>query len=333
MKKRAHIYVNYKNMVVLQNYLDIIRKGLLLNGYSCDDVTSLDGLNKDDLYVFPMGIDAFKFYFRGYKNFILWQQGATADESYMRNHSKLRYKILNLMDCFAMKKARLVFFCSAYMKIHYEKLAKCSFADKSYLMPCYNEELSIGSIENKDYSKKNFTYVGSLDLWQCFDEIAAIYKVIEDQIPDTFFKVLTFSTNEALRKIKELGIKNYEVKSVSKEQVQKELQDTVYGFIIRKDSIVNKVATPTKISSYMSVGIIPIFSTVLDDFWRVSNKMKYVLPVDQNSNISSLINFINSEIDKAELTSEYSEIFSTYYGTENHINNISRLVHRLDTMI
>lgn len=330
MEKRAHFYVNYNNMVVLSGYLEIIKNALIENDYKCDEIIEMNGMDKQDLYVFPMGIDAFKFYLKGYKNYILWQQGATADESYMRNHSKIRCSVLNFIDCFAMKKAKMILFCSEYMRRHYEKLSKCNFEKKSYQMPCYNEELNKEVINDKDYRKLIFAYVGSLDLWQCFDDIAVLYKKIESMYPNAFFKVLTFSIEEAKQKLESLNINNYEVKCVAKEQVQAELKDVVYGFIVRKDSIVNRVATPTKFSSYLSVGIIPIFSDVLNDFYNVSKKMKYAISLhNDENNFDLMIKKIQSSINKEELLSEYEKLFKTYYGTKQHVSNISYKIKEL----
>jgi glycosyltransferase involved in cell wall biosynthesis len=316
-------------MVVLQRYLDVIKASLCQTGYECDDVISLDEIDKDDLIVFPMGIDAFRSYWKGFKNFILWQQGVTADESYMRNKSKLRYWVLNYIDCFAMKKAKMIFFCSQYMKQHYERLSKHNFDQKSYLMPCYNEELLIERIHNKDYTKKTFAYVGSLDLWQCFDEIASLYKKIENDCPDAHFKVLTFSVQPAIDKLRHLGIRNYEVKRVSKDAVQNELRDVVYGFIVRRDSVVNRVATPTKLSSYLSVGTIPIFSTVLDDFNRASQGMEYVIPIGDCDDAEAIKRFMSKTINKNDLEKEYTQLFASYYGTENHITAITKIMGRI----
>ena len=326
MCKKAYIYVNYKNIVVLKNYLDIVKQALEKNNYECEYVKKINGLDKKVLYVFPMGIDAFKFYFKGYRNFIIWMQGATADESFLRNHSMIRYKLLNFIDCFALKKAKFILFCSNYMKMHYERLSKTSFENKSYIMPCYNESINLGIIYNKDYNKKIFTYVGSLDLWQCFDETVRLYKKIETIYPDAQLKVLTFSVDEAIKKLKENHVKNYTVKCVKKEEVQKELQDVVYGFLIRDDSIVNRVATPTKLSSYMSVGIIPIFSTVLDDFYNQSKKMKYTVPIRDVNNINGIKSELDKNIVKKELLNEYIELFETYYGTKRHISKISECI-------
>ena len=329
MGKKAFIYINYNNIVVLQSYLDVVKDSLERVGIHCEYTRSLDGVEKKDIIVFPMGIDAFKYYFRGYHNFILWQQGATADESFMRNHSKLRYWILNKMDLFAMKKAKAILYVSQYMRDYYEKLGKCSFTNKSYLMPCFNEVYDRAVFDSKDYSKKIFTYVGSLDLWQCFDKTADIYKSIEERLTGSFFKVLTFDVENGERILKEKGVKHYEVKRVPKEEVRNELLSANYGFIIREDCIVNRVATPTKFSSYLSSGVIPIFSKCLTDFTQVSSGMKYSMPLEEKIDISNLLDFVNQEIDKEELADEYKKLFADYYSPDHHIEQLSVLFNKL----
>lgn len=329
MKKKSFIYINYNNIVVLQSYLDVIKKALLDVGYVCEYVKSLEGVEKKELIVFPMGIDAFKYYFKGYHNFILWQQGATADESFMRNHSKLRYWVLNKIDIFAMKKAQAILYVSKYMREYYEKLGKCSFTNKSYLMPCFNEVYDRAVFDSKDYSKKIFTYVGSLDLWQCFEQTVDIYKKIEDKLQDCFFKVLTFEEEKGKRILEEKGVRNYSVKRVPKEEVKQELLEANYGFIIREDSIVNRVATPTKFSSYLSSGVIPIFSKCLTDFTLESSKMKYTLPLDDEIDVTSLLDFVNQEVKKEEISKEYEKLFSEYYSPDHHTKQLTLLFNKL----
>lgn len=322
--KQAYIYINYPNIVVLQSYLEVVQKALIQNGYTCEFVKSLEGIDKEALIVHPMGIDAFKYYWKGHKNFILWQQGATADESYMRNHSKLRYWILNKIDTFAMKKARFILFVSEYMRMHYEKLSGESFSDKSYTMPCFNEEYDESVYKHKDYSKKVFTYVGSLDLWQCFDQTATLYKQIEERVPNTMFKVLTFSVDDAKRILKEKGVKNYVVACVPKEKVKQELLETTYGFILREDNMVNRVATPTKFSSYLAAGVIPIFSDCLRDFYNASKGCRYVMSIPQNYDVQKIIAFVEKEIEKNEVKDEFHSLLNGHYSPVTHINNITR---------
>ena len=61
MSKKAYIYINYPNIVVLKCYLDIVKAALTKNGYSCEYIKDLRQVSKTDLIVFPMGIDAYKY--------------------------------------------------------------------------------------------------------------------------------------------------------------------------------------------------------------------------------------------------------------------------------
>lgn len=322
MAKKAYIYMNYPNVVVLNVYLDVIKEALVRLNYECEYIKDFNGVSKQDLIVFPMGKDAFKYYFKGYRNFILWQQGATGAESFMRHGSKIRSGILNYMDCFAMKKAKMIFYVSQYMQEYYEKMAHTSFEHKAYVMPCFNEVLDKELLEKKDYSKKVFTYVGSLDLWQCFNETVDIYAEIEKRIPDVFFKVLTFNTEKAKEIIKAKNITNYSVACVPKEQVKSELENATYGFIIRHDIEVNRVATPTKISSYLSAGVLPIYSTCLKDFHAQAHGKAFAYALNPKEDIDGLIQFINSDLDKSLVQQEIDDLFSTYYSKDYHVSNI-----------
>lgn len=328
MKKRAYIYNNYANIVVLSVYLDVIKDALTEVGYECEYIKSLDGIPKKDLIVFPMGKDAFRYYFKGYHNIALWQQGVTGAESFMRHQSKLRSFILNFMDCFVMKKAKMIFYVSQYMQKYYETMAHTSFAEKSYVMPCFNESYDAEIFDKKDYSKKVFTYVGSLDLWQCFNEISDTYAEIERQIPDAFFKVLTFNTEKAKQILDEKNIKNYSVACVPKEQVKQELADVSFGFILRHDIDVNRVATPTKISSYLSAGVLPIYSPSLKDFHAHAEGKSFAFALGAGDKADGLINYVNGNINKNEVKKEIEELFDTYYSTENHVKNITALAKK-----
>ena len=326
--KKAYIYINYANVVVLKVYLDVIKEALFRCGYDCEYINSMDGISKNALIVFPMGKDAFKYYFKGYRNFLLWQQGVTGAESFMRHHSKLRRAVLNFMDCFAMRKAKTVFYVSRYMQEYYEKMAHTSFESKSYVMPCFNESLDTAVFDKKDYSKKIFAYVGSLDLWQCFNETVEIYAEIEKRIPEAFLKVLTFKTEKAEQILCEKNIKNYSVSCVPKEQVRQELEEATFGFILRQDIDVNRVATPTKISSYLSAGVLPIYSTCLYDFNEQAEGKCYSFAQNIGESIDDLISFITKDFDKKTIEKEIESLFNTYFSAENHIGNIVKLMNR-----
>lgn len=328
MEKKAYLYVNYKNIVVLKDYMDVIKSALEDNGYVTQYVESLKDVDKRAVIVFPMGIDAFKYYLKGYKRIILWQQGVTAEESFLRNHSKIRFKILNAIDCFVMKRAMLVLYVSESLKKYYEEKARCSFAEKSYLMPCFNEQFDASVFEKKDYSKKTFTYVGSLDLWQCFDKTVSIYAEIEKHFSDAQLKVLTFQTDKAKSILENAGVKNYTVKCVPKEQVKKELEESVYGFVIRDDIAVNRVATPTKFSSYLASGVLPIYSECLEDYYKNTKNLQtgYCLT---DSNIDGLLSYVNCSKDVSTIKSDIKYLFNNYYNATKHQNQLAKIMESL----
>lgn len=326
---KVFIYKNYNNIEVLMKYLDVIKSAFEKEGFVCQYINSVKNIDKKSIIVFPMAIDAFKYYFKGYKNIVIWQQGATADESFMRHHSQARKIVLNLIDCYMMKKSKIVFFVSEYMKKYYECLSKQIFENKSYIMPCYNEELNSSIFFEKDYSKNVFGYVGSLDLWQCFDQVAKLYKKIEDKYTDVKIKVLTFDVDRAETILDKYGVKNSIVKCVPKEEVVNELKEVKYGFVLRDNNIVNRVATPTKLSSYLSAGVIPIFSTCLDDFYRISKLIKYTIPADTNGDFKTVFDGLKVEVSVEEIEKEYRTVFDTYYNTEQHTNNIRKLIRKV----
>lgn len=323
----VYIFFKYKNMEVTRDYLNVIGAALHQVDLSCQYVNTMDGVPKKAFVMFVAGVDAFKYYLQGYHNIILWQQGATGAESFMRNSSKLRRAVLNHMDCFLMKKAKMIFYVSEYMLEYYERMAKKSFRQKAYVMPCFNEELDEEVLASKDYSRKIFTYVGSLDVWQCFDETASIYEQIEKRIPDAFFKVLTFHTEKAEQIIQQHNIRNYSVACVPKEQVKSELENATYGFIIRHDIDVNRVATPTKISSYLSAGVLPIYSTSLKDFHAHAEQKKFAYALEPDGDIQGLLDYVNNGVNKEIVNREIKDLFSTYYSKDVHIRNITDILN------
>lgn len=326
MAKQAFLYVNYKNIVVLKDYLDIVRLALEDNGYDTRYIESLDGIDKTSIVVFPMAVDAFRYYWKGYKRIILWQQGATAEESFLRNHSKLRLTILNGIDCFIMKKAIAILFVSKELESYYETRAKRSFESKAYVMPCFNEELDVSVLRKKDYKEPSFVYAGSLDLWQCFRQTAALYTELEKRIPGCSFKALTFQTEEAERILREAGAKNYCVKRVPKESVRQELAPCSYGFVLREDIEVNRVATPTKISSYLAAGVIPVVTSSVKDFAALAKDKRCACIVKDTADIETIIHFINGGVRKDDVAEDIMDIFGGYYNKDVHMNNISKLL-------
>lgn len=320
---KAFIYSNYDNLVVVKKYLDIIKNGLEQAGYEVEWRYEIKD-NKSDLWVFATCLSLIKAYLKGYRKLVLWVQGIEPEESFFKHNSYFRFFILKAIDYFAIKKSDFVFFVSNEMKRHYEHLLKTDLSDKSYLMPCFNEDSF--DVESKNYDRYIFAYVGSLSKWQCFEETVSIYKEIEKAIPDSFIKVLTFDPEKAIEILEKYEIKNYKAYSVSQEKVKEELKDVTYGFIIREDIELNRVATPTKFSSYLSAGVLPIYSSCLTDFKDHYEKMNIGFCFDKDRNqIEDIITYVKTKKNKERVNKDIAVIFKNYFSTEKHSGEIARI--------
>jgi len=318
---------NEGNMAVTEYYINIIRQAGLKAGFEVSNFKKGDKISKHDVIFVVTVKDALYFWIRGYKNIIIWIQGIQPEESLLKNNSKFRYMVLSLIEKFILKKSLFIFLVSNSMKEHFLNKYNLDLSKRSYIMPCYNSELDLNSFDHEDKYKNNiFAYVGSLAVWQCFDETLELYKKVEEKVSDSFLRVYTSSINEATQKINKVGIKRFSIKYVDSSKLLDELRSVKFGFIIRADNIVNKVATPTKISTYLSAGIIPIYSKTLSSFHDITENVRYKIPMsNDDTDLSKILQFCEKEINSTKLRNEYKQIFFNYYNTKHYIDEISQI--------
>lgn len=321
--KKLYVYYNRDNTEVTRDYCDVICEAMTKIGYSCNYVTSLNGVSKESLILYIVGVDAFKYYLMGYHNFIIWIQGLAGEESFMRNGSTIRKELINYIDVFVLKCAKFILFVSENLQVYYEKKANVQFKN-SYIMPCFNERFSPDLFRDKNYSDLRFCYVGSLAKWQCFEQTVEFYKNIEAHFPNASFKVLSFQKDEAIRILVEKGVRNYTVNCVPKEQVLHELKEVSYGFIIRDNVVVNQVATPTKFSSYLAAGVLPIYSACLEDFYKHTADNPYFFSIKENENNEELFAYLLEDKDVDSVKNSVQELFSSYYSPKYHIDQMQK---------
>lgn len=312
-----------KNSTVTDYYFKIIEESVSIYDevkvtYNIKDLYL--GYNKD-IYIVGTIVEALKLLMKKKKNIILWIQGLEPEESYMRNESIIRKVILEIIERIVLKKSKFIYMVSNAMLKHYESKYKLNLAYKTYIMPCFNTEIEKQSFLYKDkYRENNFVYIGSLSPWQGFDVIAKCYKEIEDSTDNTMFYIFTKEKNEAKQILDEIKVKNYQIDYVSNEQLNSKIRMMKFGFVIREDNLVNNVSTPTKLSSYLGNGIIPIFSKSILDFYEVTKKMNYKI-VHCDKFILDIKKYLNMDIDSNKVYDEYDQIFKSYYSKEVHISN------------
>lgn len=334
--KKAGIVLSKKenNQVVTNMYLDTICKIMEqcdFKSYKKPNLSTFDK-NKDYLIVDTCKT-AFEYFLKGYKNIIVWVQGIVPEEAIMMGYHRYRYYAHSIIENFVLRKAKFLFMVSPAMLNHYEKKYNLTLKNKVFIMPCYNEnKIDEQSFMDKDkYTKNTFLYAGSLQEWQCFNETVEVYKKIEKRVSDAKLVAFTPDKRKAKKIIESHHVKNYSIDYAPASELGKKIRNIKFGFVLRKDVEVNRVATPTKISNYISHGIIPIYSPCLysfDNYNQKSNDIAISLDLNKvDEGVNKIVNFINDKsIDNKKMQNWSNQVFTSYYNQKKYIFDCAKKI-------
>ncbi|ENU91205.1 hypothetical protein F971_03343 [Acinetobacter vivianii] len=307
-------------------YLNILCLGLKDSDFNVVYCSTLKGVHAPD---YILTIEAKQFFLAKIKfpkaKIINWFQGVVAEEAYMLTKSIARKYVWHFYEWFTLKFSFFNIVVSKKMLEYFEKKYKVSIGKNSFIMPCFNKKYDKGIWSRKKISDATFVYAGSLAAWQCVDKMLKIYSHIEKNLENTKITLLTKDCDKAVELINQYDLKNYDVRYVPLAELENELIQYKYGFLIREDHIVNQVATPTKMNSYLAAGIIPIYSNVVDDFNK--NLSNYTTLVRHENQIPE--SFVTDQILSIERIGEddfslkfkkdLDEIFKNYYNEEVYL--------------
>ncbi len=329
--KIVHFYKGL-NAEVIDFFFSVVEKAFINNGFIVEYHSSMSELFrlKHNALIFVAELrHSIPLILRGYFNIIYWSQGVTPEEDYLRRKSGLRFHILRLCEYLTLRVSKFNLFVSDRMLEHYERTYKLRLRKKSFVIPCFNvDRLDTTNLCKDRYNHNVFCYVGSLAAWQCFPETVELYKKIEATVPDAFLKVYTSDQETAKNYLEQAGIKNYSVGFVTQDKLPMALSDCKFGFIIRDNILVNNVATPTKMSTYLSCGVIPVFSDCISAFKEHFSQYKYFIPVSENS-YEQIKDKLLQKVDVLSLSKEYAYVFQTYYNTQYYIAEISKRLRKV----
>jgi hypothetical protein len=249
----------------------------------------------------------------------------------------LKY-FLDFIEKRALRHCFLNIFVSNSMRLHYKEKYKFK-KENVFIIPCFNTSIKEGDFSDKGkYKNLTFAYVGGLDKWQCFEDIAKLYKEVEKLDDEALFYVFTPEVEEAMKILDILEVKNYLVKYVSSDDLENELRSIKFGFLIREESPVNFVATPTKMGNYIASGLIPIFSDTIGDFKEVFKSLKFnvisenISPKDiikeemiRKNTAKKIIEFHKRNIEVDLIYNEFLGIFDTYYDRNGYVARLKEL--------
>lgn len=307
-------------------YLEIISEALT-GSPNLQIVTNVKKVKNTDFVVTFTVTDFLRLKLRKPKvKTIHWFQGVIPEEAYLKTNNKKQYYVFNLLERFTLKYSSFNFFVSEAMKNHYKK--KYTYKKKNYfIMPCFNGVLQHKEIFlEKNCTNPKFVYIGSMANWQCVDKVLQIFKIVKSKVPEANLTLLTGQQEKAKQLCLEHQV-NANIKYVALKEINTELLNYKYGFLVRENITVNKVSTPTKMSTYMASGVIPIYSDVIEAFSNLGT-LKYSIKtknIDTESVAKKIIEFENIPIDNEDLYREYHKVFNTYYSKKTYINQIKEI--------
>ena len=316
---------------VTEMYYNIVLSALKKRGILIKEIPScsLHSVRQipTNSYVFATTLKEFAYlYFTGHRKYIYWYQGIGPEEIYMLKGSKLRYKIDSFLEKRTLKTIRYKIGVSKYLFRHYEDKYHMAIEPSSvFIMPCFNSEMNKESFYSPHkYEYNVFCYAGGTQPWQGFEEIVNLYKKIEDKRSDVCLKVYSKDLEEAKNTIETVGLRNYSIDCIPQSQMDSALASCKYGFIIREDSIINNVATPTKLATYLGSGVIPIFSSSILSYRDLASRFKYLCCLNSKETELDQINeYLKIEIKPEDVISEYDAIFKEYFNKEKYIEELS----------
>lgn len=244
----------------------------------------------------------------------LWKQGDTAAESFMAHHSYLRKWVLQLIDAYTLRKAAGVIYVSDAMKEYYEN--KYRVRTKSIVVPCLSEFANT-KIENVERIPNSFVYIGGLSVWQCFDEILKLYAKIRTD--KSVFHIITLNTEAARKKVIDIigDDKNIEIYGITdRTQIPATLNKFEYGFLIRKNDVVNQVAAPIKFLEYLSCGVNVIMTDAVPSYAKLV----------EETNVGTVVDMDAENITIKPYNSNAKEVYKKYFNRESYVDKYKTLL-------
>lgn len=313
-------------------YIGVVLGALSISDYEVSIQYNFQNFDKVDLVV---TIDAKSFLINRIVNWkrklltVNWFQGVVAEEALLTKNSILRKIFWSFLERATLRLSDLNLFVSREMLVFFKSRANYS-GSNYFVMPCFNRsQVDNRGFDSVKYSNQSFVYAGSLDSWQCIDQTFDLFLLIKKSMPEARLTVLTKDCVSAKEMLSKRGIEEATVKYVPLADLDLELQKHRYGFVIRGDILVNNVATPTKLSSYLANGVIPIYTDAISSFIDHPFLDKFSIRLNANDPASwadNILNFMRSPIDADQVRNAYENFFKARFNEDEYMNKLASLI-------
>ena len=246
-RKKNQGILKRKSLHPLYNLIDIIKIIKNSDKIYCHSLFNF-------IKIFPIII-----FFR--REIILDYHGTVPEEqSFLGN--KFQSKIMNLIEWIMMIKIKKSIFVTNKMKnFYFEKYNYRKKLENSLIFPIVDttirEKIEIKKL-NYLKDKVVFIYSGGLAKWQ---NISLMLDIISNAQNENYFYIFLTGQKKEMSELlisKKINPNIYLLETVEPEELGNYYEIANYGFILRDDHILNRVANPTKLGEYLEYGIIPI---------------------------------------------------------------------------
>ena len=194
-------------------------------------------------------------------------RGAIVDELAGKNNLLSHYysKAAERIEKKVFNKANYLFFVSDNMQKYYKN--KYNYNQRSSVFPTIvNEQFFYKSNSlREEYRQKlkignriTYIYIGGVDHWQNLDKIILKFDEINKKNPGKYFFIILTNNINWVKNFclkNKINTENIHIDHVPYNEVGKYLNASDYGIIIRKNNIINYVASPTKVNEYLACGL------------------------------------------------------------------------------
>lgn len=138
-----------------------------------------------------------------------------------------------------------------------------------------------------------FVYLGGMHRWQLVDSVFEIYSEFTKQHADSA-KLLILTSESAgvvSQHARRFGVESGQLRilSVPHSEVPSYLSACDLGFLLREDTVLNRVACPTKLGEYLACGL-PVITSPIAEAWSwTSSQTNCVCIVDYNKPIQAAV--------------------------------------------
>lgn len=221
-------------------------------------------------------------------------RGLSSYETYFKQKKLSVFLILYIIEYFVYRTADQIQCVSNNMVVFMEQ--KYGYRNIQ-VVPCMTHQTIFRN--ERLQGPAQFVYVGGTSLWQNLDKIISLAEYIQEKIEAKF----TFVTNEVKEMqsiISNSKLDKYEIHSGDNDFAVKILRSQDFGFLLRDDTIFNKLASPIKFMEYVANGVVPIVTLYVGDY--SAHVQKYKMGIIYNYDDKK---FIQDVLKVSQMIGEY----------------------------